>query len=117
MCFQVANIHGAFERQHRLIFELGSLGARSNSSSILPTNCSRMSSTVITPAVEPNSSTTTAKMAAAQFEFGQQLGKNFRFRHNQHIVHDLADLHLGDASRNRLAEVDKRRRIQRIRSL
>ena len=33
----------------------------SNSSSISPTSCSKMSSTVITPAVEPNSSTTTAR--------------------------------------------------------
>ena len=39
----------------------GSGGETSNSSSISPTICSRMSSTVITPAVEPNSSTTTAR--------------------------------------------------------
>ena len=43
----------------------------------------------MTPAVEPNSSTTTAEIA-------EQVEQRLGFRHNQHVVHDLADFHLAD---------------------
>src|SRR6266568_4580625 len=36
------------------------------------------------------------QMAAAVFEFGEQLGQNFSFGDDQHVMHDLADLHAGN---------------------
>src|ERR1700691_1903568 len=70
----------------------GSGAETSNSSSISPTNCSRMSSTVITPAL---------------FEFVEEFGEDFGFGNDQDIVHDLADLGTRDARCQRLAEIDE----------
>src|SRR5580700_11659499 len=44
-------------------------------------------------------------MAAAIFKFSEQFRQDFRFRHDQHVVHDLADLHAGDAGRGGLAKI------------
>ena len=37
------------------------------------------------------------EMAAAFFEFGQQFGQNFCFGNHQNVVHDLTNLHAGNA--------------------
>ena len=55
----------------------------------------------------------------ALLEFTEQFEQRLGFGHDQHIVHDLADLHLGNAqgSGERAALWPRRRRVQRIRSL
>src|SRR5579864_153597 len=44
-------------------------------------------------------------MAAPFFEFGEQFTQDFRLRDNEYVVHDLADLHPGDAGGAGLAEI------------
>src|SRR5215831_7172374 len=74
----------------------GSVGETSNSSSISPTNCSRMSSTVISPAVDPNSSTTIAMCRLRSLNSSTSSARGLLWNH-QRIMHDLTDLHLGNA--------------------
>src|SRR6202043_1617823 len=45
------------------------------------------------------------QMTSAIFKFGEQFGQNLGFGDDQHVVHDLADLHARNTSRGGLPEI------------
>src|SRR5712671_4747728 len=95
--FQVADVDGAFEHQDRFVFERW-LRRRyielifDVADQLLEDVFHRDHSGGGTELVDHD-----REMAAALLEFREQFSEDLGFGYDQHVMHDLADLHAGDA--------------------